>query len=101
MATKTLSASFPSRLAAEAAARGLRVLGVGAADIQLRDAHLRARVDDAYCGMALESLRDGGAQHLVTTQNDADSQDWINHHNGRVTSAGVPPGQGDSEAGSG
>ncbi len=100
MATKTLSATFPSSLAAEAAARGLRELGVGAADIQLRDAHLRARVDDAYCGMAMESLRHCGAQHLVTTQNDADSQDWINHHNGRVTSAGVPPGQGDSEAGS-
>lgn len=99
MATKTLITTFPSALAASTAARHIEQYGVDPSAVALQGAQLRARVDDAYCPLVLESLRKSGGMDVAIIQNAPDSEDWMGHHNGRTTSAGVPPGQGDSEAG--
>jgi len=99
MATKTLTATFPSDLAAATAAGQLQRFGVGASAIALQGTRLRAIVDDAYCTLVTESLRTSGATDVSVSQNAPHGEDWMSHHGSRMTSAGVPPGQGDSEAG--
>lgn len=106
MATHTLTARFRSRGDAECARDRLRQLGVHSDQIELAPSavgsgvDLRARVDDAYAEMAVRALRECGVLEHGRTQHEARSADWIAHHSGAVTSAGVPPGQGDAETGS-
>jgi hypothetical protein len=99
MATKTLLVTFDSATSAGAAVGLLRRFGVGSAEMRLEGHRLHALVDDAYYALAANALRDAGALRIEATQNKAGSGDWISHHSGTVTSPGVPPGQGDAEAG--
>lgn len=99
MATKTLSATFPSVPAAFDAARRIERYGVGSSDRTQDGPQLKACVDDAYCELVLQSFRDCGAKLIAISQNRPASQDWMGHHDERMTSTGVPPGQGDAEAG--
>ncbi len=99
MASKILTATFPSTAAAAAAAQRIGKYGVSGAALRLEASTLRASVDDAYAELVTEALRDAGMLDLDVSQNTPESEDWMNHHSGRTTSAGVPPGQGDAEAG--
>jgi hypothetical protein len=99
VATKTLLVTFDSATSARAAAGLLRRFGVGSDDTRLDGHRLHALVDDAYYALAANALRAAGALHIEAKQNKAGAGDWISHHSGTVTSPGVPPGQGDAEAG--
>ena len=110
MATRTLTATFSSETRAKDAADRLRQLGVGVDAIQLtwstrlergdaEHVELLAEIDDASAELATDALGKAGALSVGSRLNVPTSQDWLGHHHGKITSTGVPPGQGDSEAG--
>jgi hypothetical protein len=95
------TALFPSRLDAEHALE------------RVRELHLRVRsILVAGCGGMLSTLvscadvdnmlavmRSAKALDLHLERDEQPPQNWFSHHYGRVTGIGVPPGQGDAEAG--
>ena len=99
MATRTITAIFDSEACARDAAEHLGGLGVSFDEIQLEPARLRARIDDALAQLVEDALRQAGARSVETSLNVPTGEDWLAHQHDKITSTGVPPGQGDSEAG--